>query len=145
MADLGITYNVADLPDDTFAPIPAGVYTAMITESEMKDTKANDGSKYLRLTVVIQGGEYGGRKVFVNMNLLNKSEKAKAIAQAELKKLCNAVGLSSVSNSTQLHNKRFNVKLSVKAPEGNYKASNEVEDYLPYATEVASTGTDTPW
>ncbi len=142
MADLGITYNVADLPDDTFAPIPAGVYTAMITNSEIKDTKANDGNKYLKLTVVIQGGEYGGRNVFVNMNLLNKNEKAKKRAEAELKNLCNAIGLNSVSNSTQLHNKRFNVKLSVKAPEGNYKASNEVEEYLPYIT----TGTDTtPW
>lgn len=145
MADLGMTYNVSDLPDNDFAPLPAGVYTGMVTASEMKDTKNMDG-KYLKLTIAIQDGEYKGRNMFVNLNLLNKDATAVKIAQAELKGLCNALGLGSVSNSTQLHNKRFNMKVKVTPAKGDYGPGNKVDEYMPYLVQaMAATGTDTPW
>ena len=42
-------------PNTSFDPVPAGKYQAVITDTEMKPTKAGTG-QYLELTFQIQGG-----------------------------------------------------------------------------------------
>ena len=60
MADLrGFDANQVE-PTAAFDPIPAGKYLAVITESEMKPTKAGTGH-YLQLTFQILEGEYKNR------------------------------------------------------------------------------------
>ncbi|MGD9126460.1 MAG: DUF669 domain-containing protein, partial [Planctomycetia bacterium] len=63
MANLnGFDANQVD-PSTSFDPIPAGKYVAVITESEMKDTKSGVG-QYLQLTFDIIDGKYKGRKLW---------------------------------------------------------------------------------
>ncbi|MFO7900232.1 MAG: DUF669 domain-containing protein [Planctomycetota bacterium] len=47
-------------PEVGFEPIPAGKYLAIITGSEMKDTKAGTG-RYLELTFEVIEGKHKGR------------------------------------------------------------------------------------
>lgn len=49
-------------PGRGFDPIPAGKYLAVITETEMKDTKKG-GGQYLQLTFQIIDGPFKGRYV----------------------------------------------------------------------------------
>ena len=50
-------------PSVPFEAVPSDKYTAEITHSELKPTKAGDGS-YLEIEYTIIEGEYKGRKVF---------------------------------------------------------------------------------
>jgi hypothetical protein len=50
-------------PATAYEALPAGTYTAIITESEMKSTKRGDG-EYLQLTLQIIDGEHSGRKLW---------------------------------------------------------------------------------
>ena len=60
MANLtGFNANEVE-PMADFAPIPAGKYAAVITNSQMKPTKSGNGS-YLELTFQIIEGEHKGR------------------------------------------------------------------------------------
>ena len=59
-----LSFNAANVsPSVAYAPLPAGDYTAIITESETKATKDGQG-QYLQLKLQIQGGEFSGRTLF---------------------------------------------------------------------------------
>ncbi|MEL6740300.1 MAG: DUF669 domain-containing protein, partial [Planctomycetota bacterium] len=77
-------FNASEVdPAADFEPIAPGSYTAVITESETKPTKAGTGS-YLQLTFQIVDGEHKGRLLWARLNLDNRSETAVKIARGEL-------------------------------------------------------------
>ena len=71
-------------PTVGFEPIPAGKYVAVITASEMKETKNKDGH-YLELVFQIIEGEYKGRKLWGRLNLDNANPTAVQIARGQLR------------------------------------------------------------
>ena len=115
-------------PNQSFDPLPANWYKAVITESEEKPTKAQTGS-YLQLTIEVIDGEFQGRKVFDRLNLNNPNSTAVDIANRTLSGICRAVGVMMPRNSQDLHDKPFMVKIAVKAASGDYGASNEIKEY----------------
>jgi hypothetical protein len=103
MADLqGFDANQVE-PTGDFDPIPAGKYLAVITDSEMKPTKAGTGS-LLQLTFQIVEGEYQNRLIWTRLNLDNPNAVAVQIARADLSAICRAVGVLSPRDSVELHN-----------------------------------------
>jgi len=83
MADLrGFDANQVE-PSADFETLPAGKYEAVITESEMKPTKAGTGH-YLQLTFQIIEGEFKNRFLWARLNLDNPNATAVQIARAEL-------------------------------------------------------------
>ena len=80
-------------PAGNFEPIPAGKYLAVITESEMKPTKAGTGS-YLQLTFQVIGGEFQNRLLWARLNIDNPNDTARKIAQGELSAICRAVNVN---------------------------------------------------
>ena len=88
-------------PSSDFDPLPAGKYLALITDSEMKPTKAGTGS-YLQLTFEIIDGPHKGRKVWARLNLINSNDTTVKIAQAELSAICRAVGVLGHGGAAQL-------------------------------------------
>ena len=56
MATLNFNANEVE-PSKAFDPIPAGKYIAVITDSEMKETRAGTG-RYLQLEFEITDGEF---------------------------------------------------------------------------------------
>jgi hypothetical protein len=155
MASLG-NFN-ADEYKDEYTPISAGKYTAVITASEMKDTKT--GGKRLALVVEIIEGQYKGRKVFEGLNLKNANPDAEKIANIHLANICRAVGVTHPRDSAELHNKPLVVKLAVKPETEQYPAGNEVKAWegvdgvvettatMPAHTapDNATTGSKKPW
>lgn len=112
MANLGQTYKVDELPQNEYEPIPAGTYNAMIMESEIKDSST--GGQYVQLRIEITGPTQAGRSVFERLNIRNQNEKAVQIALQTLGSICKAVGLNSVSDTNELHNRPFKVTLDVE-------------------------------
>ena len=67
--------------------------------------------------------------VWVNLNLVNKSETAVRIAQSDLKKICESLGIAELEDSADLHGQPLAIKLSVKAATAQYPEGNDIKDY----------------
>ena len=147
MVNLG-GFNAAEVePNVGFDAIPAGDYDAVITASEMKETKSGDG-QYLQLTLQILSGKFQNRKLWDRLNLQNKNEKAVQIARGTLSAICRAVGVLTPNDSSELHDKPLRIRVKVrKDRDGN--AQNEIGSYSKRGTAatVASTSDSgkAPW
>lgn len=131
-------FNAADVePADDFTPIPAGEYLMQIIDSDMKPTRDGTG-QYLELTLQIIDGQYKGRLCWDRLNLVNKSQKAVEIAQRTLSAICRAVGVPSVQDSAQLHNKPLIGKVKYVDAQGQYDAKNEMKAYKPASAAPAT-------
>lgn len=124
-----LNFDASSVPvSSSFEALPAGDYPAMITASEMKATKAGTGS-YLSLTFELQGGGYQGRRVWTNLNLQNPNPATVEIAQKQLAEICNAVGITQLADSAQLHNIPLIIKLSCKMDDYSGEMKNDVKGY----------------
>lgn len=103
MAFLGQTFDATAVePSAPRELLPAGDYLVQIVESEIVETKAGDG-QMLKLTLDIVDGPHAGRKLWDNLNLVNRNEQAVEIAQRTLSAICHATGKLQVSDSEALH------------------------------------------
>ena len=129
MAFLTEEFNVNELPqgNGNFAPLPAGWYSATISQSELKDTKAGNG-QYIKLRYDITGPTHQGRVVFGNLNIKNANPKAEEIGRTELGNIMRAIGLAKVTDTDQLIGGELVIKLEVKQDE-TYGAENEVKGF----------------
>lgn len=132
MADLGGTFDSGSYDDmnSGFDPIPAGEYLAKIVESDFVPTKDKKG-KYVKLKFEIIQGEFKGRFIWTNINLVNKNPIAVDIAQKEFATLCRAVGKAAPKNTDELHGIPFKMKVKIKPAKGDYPAGNSPVNYSP--------------
>jgi hypothetical protein len=128
MAFLNEEFNVNELPqgNGNFEPLPAGWYTATISQSELKATKAGNG-QYIKLRYDITGPSHQGRVVFGNLNIKNANLKAEEIGRQQLGDIMRAIGLAKVTDTDQLIGGQIAIKLEVKE-DAQYGASNEVKE-----------------
>jgi hypothetical protein len=128
MADLrGFDANQVN-PSTPFEPLPAGKYLAVITESEMKPTKAGTGH-YLELTFQVVEGPQKNRTVRSRLNLDNPNPKAVEIARAELSAVCRAAGVLAPNDSVDLHNLPLLITVKCRKREDTGEIANEVAGY----------------
>lgn len=148
MADLnGFDANQVE-PTGDFEPIPAGKYVAVITDSEMKPTKAGTGS-LLQLTFQVIEGDYANRLLWARLNLDNPNATAVQIAQAELSAICRAVGVLAPNDSVELHNLPLVIHVRCKRRDDTGEISNEIKGYSrkekPAPPAAASNNSTPPW
>jgi hypothetical protein len=155
---LSETYSAAELqPSQSYELLPAGWYTAIITEAELKDTKAGTG-QYIKVRYDVTGPSGQGRCVFGNFNIKNPNAKAEEIGRQQLGDLMRALGLPAVNDTDQLINGHLSIKVDIRPASGEYGAQNEVKGWrsntgsLPpqpskpdAATGNASTKASPPW
>jgi hypothetical protein len=137
MAFLNEEFNVNELPqgNGNFEPLPAGWYTATISQSELKATKAGNG-QYIKLRYDITGPSHQGRVVFGNLNIKNSNPKAEEIGRADLGEIMRAIGLAKVTDTDQLIGGQIGIKLSIK-DDAQYGASNEVKGFKSLSGSAA--------
>lgn len=128
MADLQ-GFDANNVPPATgFEPVPAGKYLAVITESEMKPTKAGNG-QYLEFIFEIIEGPHKGRRLWARLNLENPNAQAVQIAKAELSAICRAVGVMAPRDSTELHNLPLVIAVKCRKRADTGEISNEIGAY----------------
>ena len=115
-------------PATDFEAIPAGKYLAVITDTEMKPTKAGTGH-YLELTFQVIEGQYKNRLLWARLNLDNQNEVAVRIARGELSSICRAVGVMAPKDSLELHNLPLLVTVKCKKREDTGDVVNEIKGY----------------
>lgn len=110
MAQLGITFDSSTVPEGSdYSPLPVGDYRVEIIASELRATKAGDG-QYLLLEMQILDGDYSGRRIWDRLNLWNSNSTTVEIAQRTLASICRAVGVPSINDSEELHQRPFIAK-----------------------------------
>jgi len=124
-------------PASDFEPIPSGKYVAVITESEMKPTKAGTG-EYLQLTFQVIEGPHKNRLLWARLNLNNPNNTAVKIAQAELSAICRATGIMAPSDSAELHNLPLVIHVRCKRRNDTDEITNEVSGYSKRETQPAA-------
>lgn len=146
MADL-TGFNAEEIEVSTsYDAIPPGWYPAVITESEMRETRAGTG-QYLALTLELVDCAYAGRRVWTNLNLHNPNPKAVEIAHRDLASICRAIGVMQPRDSEDLHFRKFEVKLAVQkdnADRNEAKGYRALEGAAPAAKPAAAPKTSTP-
>jgi hypothetical protein len=144
MAFLNEEFNVNELPqgNGNFEPLPAGWYTATISQSELKATKAGNG-QYIKLRYDITGPSHQGRVVFGNLNIKNANPKAEEIGRQQLGDIMRAIGLAKVTDTDQLIGGQIAIKLEIKQEE-QYGASNEVKGFKSVSGSVAPAAASIP-
>lgn len=146
MADLGETFDANTVEPNTPRDLkPKGWYPGMIVEDERRSTKDNDGSEYLNIKLIhINPSPYEGQPEWDILNLWNKkSEKAVQIARGTLSAIGRATGVTTITDSSQLHNLPLMFKLGIETGSDG-KERNKIEGYKSkdgtQAAPPASTG-----
>lgn len=124
-----------------FEPVPRGQYAAIITESEMKQTKAGNG-EYLELCFQVIEGEFKGRRLWARLNLDNPNAVAVEIAKRELSAICRAVGVMEPKDSSELHDRPLLITVTCKPRKDNGEMANEIKGYA--ASSSASAPAQSP-
>lgn len=122
-------------PTTAYDLLPAGKYRAQIVESEMRVTK-NGMGQFLWLMLDILEGEYKGRKIFDQLNLVNPNPTTVEIAQRALSAICHATGKLQVGDSEELHLVPMTIQVKIRPPKNGYGESNAIA-YLPPERGVA--------
>lgn len=137
MAFIGQEFDESSIETTSgnFEPLPAGWYTASITDAELKDTKAGTG-QYIKVRYDITGPTHEGRVVFGNINIRNPNQVAERIGQEQLANLMRAIGLKKVSDTDQLIGGTLKIKLAVRKSE-EYGDSNDVKAFSAVAEGAA--------
>ena len=127
MAILNFNANEVE-PSKPFDPIPAGKYVAVITDSEMKETRAGTG-RYLQLEFEVTDGEYAGRKLWSRLNIENQNAEAVRLARADLSAICRAVNVLTPSDSADLHNLPLVIKVHCRKDKNTGEITNDIRGY----------------
>jgi hypothetical protein len=143
-----LNFNAHEVePSAALEAVPAGKYIAVITASEIKQTKSGNGN-YLELTFEITEGEYKGRKVWARLNIDNPNADAVKIARGELSAICRAVNVMMPNDSVDLHNLPLEINVKCKKRDDTDEISNEIKGYAAKSAPVTSSESrqqSAPW
>lgn len=151
MASLGFEVSADQLPQSqSYDAIPAGLYTAKVTDASLQDTKSGTG-QYIRLRFDIMGPSHQGRVVFTNLNIRNQNPKAEEIGMQQMGDLMRAIGLPKVMDTDQFIGGVCQIKVTVSNSE-QYGTQNEVKAFkaveggspAPAPAQEAA-GSQPPW
>lgn len=130
MASLGATFRPEDAPEDEYSLIPDGDYLVQIIESDVEPTKSGTGTM-LKLVFEIMDGPCAKRRVWERLNIVNSNATAQGIAQRALAELVQAVGLTAIEDSDELHFKPLVVTAFTRKGDGQYRDQNGLKKFRP--------------
>jgi hypothetical protein len=137
MAQFDFDTGSVEKRENTYELLPAGFYTAQITESEIVPLKSGNGQA-LKLTFEVLQDGYRGRKVWARLNVRHTNQETERIAQQQLRELCESIGLARFRDTSELHNKPMQIKVKIRKDEkGQYEDQNDVNGFRPAAGGAA--------
>ena len=143
MADLSqfLTNDADNVPASTGVPeaVPAGDYDLQQEASELVQTRDKTGM-LLKVTLAVVSGQYEGRKIFPQFNIINKNVQAQNIGIGDFKALCLACDIpyeQAKLDTSLLDYKPFKAKIGFDKPNINpetgeaYAPKNRVLKFYP--------------
>jgi hypothetical protein len=109
--------------------IPDGSYTAVLVESERVPMNNGNGDR-LKLKFEIVEGEFAERWIYDGLNLWHEKETVAARALTDLKRICRAVGVTEMSDSSDLHDKPLSITVQT-TNDPQYGKQVKIKAYAP--------------
>ena len=129
-----INFNVSEVaPAQEFQPLPEGKYEAVISDSDVKPTRAGNGS-YIQLEFEVVSGEYKGRRLWGRYNVENTNREAVEIGRAQFSAVCQAAGVPSPRDTAELHNRTLVLSVRCKRRKDTDELENVISGYKPKET-----------
>jgi hypothetical protein len=129
MANFSFDTSSVEKRENRYELLPAGWYTAQITESDIVPLKSGNGSA-MKLTLEVLSDGYRGRKIWTQLNVKHTNPKAETIGQQQLRELCESIGIARLTNTVELHNRPVQVKVKIRKDDtGQYEDQNEVSGF----------------
>ena len=125
-----IDFNLNDYKKSV---LPDGEYAFHVSNPELKNTKKNDGSKYLEIKLTVISAYLTGGVVFKKFNIYNASETAQRIAREQFAAFCGAIGMPEIKAYSQVDGAV--VKGFVSTSFYGSKPKNEVDKFTSAADE----------
>lgn len=111
-----------------YDPVPEDDYTLLALEAEEKETST--GGTMIKVKYEITKGEFKGRWVWQNFNIVNKSDVAQRIGRQQLVSWATACGKPDCDDTDKLIGKSFMATVAVEPARGSYAASNKIKAFL---------------
>ncbi len=131
MANLGMTFDPDQAPQDEFEDLPANTYPMQIIGSEVKPTQSGDGEG-LNFQFEVIDGEFQGRQYWEWLNIKHANPKAEEIAHATLGKICKAANVGPIADSEELHHIPMLVTLKPKKNKQTGDVQIRATTFAPY-------------
>lgn len=110
-----LNFNASTVPPaEPGFPVWEGLVPVVIKRTEVQETAAKNGNKFLSITVMALDGHYKGQENAIRLNLWNSNAQASDIASRQLSAICHVTGRMQIADSDQLIGAQF---LSVWARE----------------------------
>ena len=136
--DIGASTNTK------YPPIPEGDYQAVITDSDVRKTKAGDG-KYVLLTFeIISSSQYEGRRIWMIYNVKNKNPETERRANSALASISRATNVLNYDDTEELHMKPMIVSVVIEPASGGFDEKNQIRAYKSASVELPTTETAAP-
>lgn len=136
---MGLRVNFSDTETRDFSPIPPGVYTALVTDGELREAGPNakhPGSQYINWEFTIQDEPHVGRKQWMNTSLVPD-------ALFGLKDLLAATGKFEVDGELDFDIADVigsEVKIKVKTKTYDGELQNEVKRVMSASSDEGTSG-----
>lgn len=122
MSDLLKDFNAGDVPRGDGAIPKDTQATCLVTNVTEEKTKSGDGV-YFKAEIQVVEGQYKGRKIWQNYNMVNANADAVRIGKAQFASLCLAMGVPAPRHLSELCNKPF--RITFGKPRQNEFTGNE--------------------
>lgn len=148
--DFDVTAYEAQPVRSGWDPLPPGDYTACVTSTELKPTKAGNG-EYIELTIEIMDGDYSGRKIWERLNVNNPSEQTMQIARSQLNQLATALNQLPLKDTDQLLEIPFTLTLDIDRKDNTrnrvmgYSAASSAPRVAAKPAPAAASPAKKPW
>lgn len=148
--DFDVTAYEAQPVRSSWEPLPPGDYTACVTSTELKPTKAGNG-EYIELTIEIMDGDYSGRKIWERLNVNNPSEQTMQIARSQLNQLATALNQLPLKDTDQLLEIPFTLTLDIDRKDNTrnrvmgYSAASSAPRVAAKPAPAAASPAKKPW
>ena len=124
-----INFNVSEVaPAEEFKPLPEGKYEAVISDSDVKATRAGNGS-YIQLEFEVVSGEHRGRRLWGRYNIDNTNREAVEIGRAQFAAVCQAAGVPNPKDTVELHNRALVLSVRCKRRKDTDELENVISGY----------------
>ena len=145
MGNLGDFYSKYDnVQSGGGGPLPAGNYPVFIEAAEAKPTKNDPQQGYLELKLKVMDGEYKNRYApSIRLNLWNASDKAREIAETELKNVTMATGAGRIDDTSQLVGKTMQITVRPQKNDPSYSESvypSPIQHHAPAQNQAPQGG-----
>jgi hypothetical protein len=112
-----ISFNATQVAPSTGArqPVPGGTYSVILVSSDIKTKdQQKPKNRVLAAEAKILDGPLAGQQIPISINIGHENPTAERIGQEQLSAICHVVNVLQINDTTQLHGRPFQMKVSVE-------------------------------